>query len=151
MRELAKLCRDEDVLFVTLSSDYVFDGKAAVPYEEYDKTGALQIYGISRLAGEHAVLSVAPENSIIIRTCGLYGMNGASSKGGNFVDNLIKDALNGNNIEMGCDQVVSPTSAVDLAKAVIKLLQHPDCTTGIYHLVNEGCAPGMNLRVRLLN
>ena len=97
-----------------------------------------QMYGISRLAGELAVMAVAPQNSIIIRTCGLYGLSGATSKGGNFVDMRIADAKVNTQIEMGCDQVVSPTFTNDLAYAVLKLVEHPDCESGIYHLVNQG-------------
>ncbi|MBU3002086.1 dTDP-4-dehydrorhamnose reductase [Paraglaciecola arctica] len=138
VRDLALLCKEHDTLFITFSSDYVFDGATDVPYNEYSPTSPLQMYGITRLAGEHAVMSVAPQHSIVIRTCGLYGTIGAASKGGNFVDNRIKDAQHLPHIEMGCDQIVSPTSALDLAKAVLTLIQHPKRKMGIYHLVNQG-------------
>jgi dTDP-4-dehydrorhamnose reductase len=138
VRNLAKLCNELSVVFVTFSSDYVFDGTSSQPYIEEDKTSPIQIYGISRLAGENAALAVAPENTIVIRTAGLYGSQGAFSKGGNFVDHRINDATNLDTFEMGCDQTVSPTSALDLARAIIKLIEHPDHGYGIYHLVNEG-------------
>jgi len=138
VRMLAKLCKERAIVFVTFSSDYVFDGMSKEPYQEDDKTGPLQMYGISRLAGEYAATSEAPLHAIVIRTCGLYGLQGASSKGGNFVDNRIKDALNLDSFEMGCDQIVTPTSALDLATAVVKLIEKPMCPVGIYHMVNEG-------------
>lgn len=138
LRNLASICKNAKVLLVTFSSDYVFGGEQNIPYQENDRTNPLQVYGISRLAGELAALAIAPQNTIIIRTCGLYGLSGATSKGGNFVDKRILDAQNKIRLKMGCDQVVSPTYTVDLAKAVLKLIVHPQLVPGVYHLVNEG-------------
>ncbi|MDI1299686.1 dTDP-4-dehydrorhamnose reductase [Methylotenera sp.] len=138
VRNLALACKKANALFVTFSTDYVFGGEKNTPYIESDCPKPLQMYGISRLAGELAVMSAALENSIIIRTCGLYGLSGAASKGGNFVDKRILDAETNTLIEMGCDQVVSPTFSKDLAVAVLRLIQHPELKAGIYHLVNEG-------------
>ena len=138
VRDLAKICKNMDVQLVTFSSDYVFGGGQSTPYSEDNRTGPLQIYGISRLAGELSALATAPEHTVVIRTCGLYGLSGASSKGGNFVDKRIADAQTLNELEIGCDQVVSPTNTRDLAQAVLKLIEHPLLTSGIYHLVNEG-------------
>ncbi len=138
VKNVAHACKSLGVLFVTFSSDYVFDGKKSEPYTEHDKATPIQMYGISRLAGECAALSVAPENTLIIRTCGLYGKKGAASKGGNFVDNRVNDALEYKEFDMGNDQIVSPTSALDLARAVLSLIEHPKHGYGIYHLVNEG-------------
>lgn len=138
VRELALLCRGTGARLITFSTDYVFGGEKRVPYQESDRTHPLQVYGISKLAGELAALAVAPGNTVIIRTCGLYGMSGASSKGGNFVDKRIEDAQTNTELEIGSDQVVSPTNTVDLARAVLELIEHPDLDSGIYHLVNEG-------------
>lgn len=138
VQKLAVACKKANALFVTFSTDYVFGGYKSKPYLENDCPRPLQTYGISRLAGELAVMSVAQENSIIIRTCGLYGFNGASSKGGNFVDKRVADAKTNNQIEMGCDQIVSPTFTNDLAAAVLKLIEHSGKEPGVYHLVNEG-------------
>jgi dTDP-4-dehydrorhamnose reductase len=138
VQKLAIACKKANALFVTFSTDYVFGGDKGTPYLENDCPRPLQTYGISRLAGELAVMSVAQENSLIIRTCGLYGFSGASSKGGNFVDKRVIDAKTNNQIEMSCDQIVSPTYTHDLAIAVLKLIEHPDLKTGIYHLVNQG-------------
>lgn len=138
VRDLALDCRKNGALLITLSTDYVFDGMQDVPYQENDRTNPLQIYGISKLTGEFAALATAPEHTVIIRTCGLYGLAGANSKGGNFVDKRIVDAQAHTHLEMGCDQVVSPTYTGDLAKAILKLLEHPQLVPGVYHLVNEG-------------
>jgi len=136
MRDLAVACRDSGSRLVTFSSDYVFGGDSAEPYVEDDLPRPLQIYGISRLAGEHAVLANVP--AIVIRTCGLYGRSGARSKGGNFVDGRVVDARAGKVIEMACEQIVAPTSTDDLSRAVFALIGHRGLAGGIYHLVNSG-------------
>jgi dTDP-4-dehydrorhamnose reductase len=137
VRDLAAASRDINAVFVTFSTDYVFDGLKMALYTEDDKPAPLQMYGISRLAGEFAALSVAPEHTIIIRTCGLYGIS-AQHMGGNFVDKRIEDAQSGSLLPMGGDQIVSPTYTRDLSKAVLQLIEHPQRTPGVYHLVNEG-------------
>ena len=138
VKDLARLCRRSNISFVSFSSDYVFGGEKRTPYHEDDTPGPLQIYGITRVAGEYAALAEAPEQAIVIRTCGLYGLSGAQSKGGNFVDKRINDAKNHPLLEMGSDQVVSPTYTSDLSNAIFRLLEHPSRTPGVYHLVNEG-------------
>ncbi|HUI44908.1 MAG TPA: dTDP-4-dehydrorhamnose reductase [Nitrospirota bacterium] len=138
VRDLAAACNRVGSLFVTFSTDYVFDGEKKASYLESDKPAPLQMYGISRLAGEFAALSTAHGSSMIIRTCGLYGNAGDRGASRNFVDQRIEDAEAGREFEMGGDQVVSPTYTHDLSKAVLRLLEHPHRTPGIYHLVNEG-------------
>lgn len=136
VKEMADICTEMGKWFVSFSTDYVFDGKKGEPYIEMDKPGPLQVYGISKLAGEYAALSYP--KSIIIRTCGLYGLQGAETKGGNFVDKRIRDAKKASRLEMSNDQTVSPTHTGDLSKSVLKLITHPSIEPGIYHLVNEG-------------
>lgn len=138
VRDLAAASAAQSVRLVTFSSDYVFGGDRTTPWREDDRPAPLQIYGISRLAGEHAALSAAPEHVVIIRTCGLYGRSGARSKGGNFVDARVADARAGKRIEMASEQVVAPTSTADLSQAVFALLGISGFGPGIYHLVNEG-------------
>jgi len=138
VRELATACAANAARFVSFSSDYVFGSERALPWREDDAPAPLQVYGISRLAGEFAALAAAPQQAIIVRTCGLYGHQGSRSRGGNFVDARIRDARAGVAFGMACEQMVSPTSASDLAAALWQLLAEPRCTPGIYHLVNEG-------------
>ena len=139
VRNLAALACEVGAWLVTFSSDYVFGAdNHRIPYHEDDRPAPLQIYGITRLAGEYAALTMAPERAIIIRTCGLYGHSGARSKGGNFVDGRIAEATVERRIEIGSDQIVSPTSANDLSLAIFSLLKHPRLSSGIYHMVNEG-------------
>lgn len=137
VRDLARACEHAGALFVTLSTDYVFDGAKRAPYFEEDVPHPLQIYGTTRLAGENSARAESTR-AVIVRTCGLYGATGARSKGGNFVDKRVQDARAGLPLEMGSDQVVSPTSTDDLSKALLRLVAHERLTPGVYHLVNSG-------------
>jgi dTDP-4-dehydrorhamnose reductase len=138
VRDLAAVCRDLGARLVTFSTDYVFRGDRRTPYAEDDLPGPVQIYGITRLAGENAALAAAPGHAVVIRTCGLYGRSGAKSKGGNFVDKMLDAGRRQSVIEMSVDQTVAPTSTDDLARAVLALIEHPGLRPGIYHLVNDG-------------
>jgi dTDP-4-dehydrorhamnose reductase len=138
VRDLAAVCREIGAWLVTFSSDYVFRGDARSPYAEDDAPGPVQVYGITRLAGEHAAMAAAPERAVIVRTCGLYGRSGAASKGGNFVDKVLALALAQPMIEMSSDQTVAPTATDDLSRAVLALIGHPALRPGVYHLVNDG-------------
>lgn len=150
VRDLASLCSERGTWFVTFSSDYVFDGKKREPYQEADPPRPLQVYGVTRLAGECMALAVAPERAVVIRTCGLYGRTGAKAKGGNFVDGRVADARAGKRIEMTCEQTVAPTSTDDLSRAVLALVVHPELEAGIYHLVNEGSCTWYELTVAIV-
>ncbi len=138
VRDIALVCKKMGARFVTFSSDYVFGGEKQIPYQESDQPAPLQVYGISRVAGEYAALATAHDITTIIRTCGLYGTSGARSKGGNFVDKRIQDASEHSSLEMGCEQIACPTYTDDLSRMVLRLIEHPQAQSGIYHLVNEG-------------
>jgi len=135
---LASLCAKQNIRLITFSTDYVFDGEQQTPYLETDIPAPLQMYGISRLAGEHAAIATAPDHAYVVRTCGLYGEQGATSKGGNFVDKRVADAKQIRTLDISSDQTVIPTNSEDLAKAVIALIDCADAQPGIYHLVNQG-------------
>jgi dTDP-4-dehydrorhamnose reductase len=135
---LAAACRAIGARFVAFGTDYVFSGDKGTPYIEEDDTGPLQTYGKSRLAGERAILAAHPGGAYVIRTCGVYGVSGARSKGGNFVDKRIAEARTNQPIAIACEQVVSPTSAEDLVVALWSLLTRTEARPGIYHLINEG-------------
>lgn len=144
VRNIARLSKEIHAIFVTFSSDYVFSGCQGRPNTESDLSDPLQIYGLSKLAGEDAALSIYPEGSYVIRTSGLYGGFKGSPDKGNFVLNMLKEATEDKSIiEVSSEQVVSPTYVIDLAKAVWQLLSlNP--SPGIYHLVNEGYASWYN-------
>ena len=91
VKRLAQRCAEAGARFVHLSTNYVFDGSAAEPYDERDLPNPRSIYAISKLAGEYAALAYAPD-ALVVRTAGLYGLHGSASKGGNFVTRMIARA-----------------------------------------------------------
>jgi len=137
VRDLALVCKLRDARLLTISTDYVFGGEKSTPYRESDRPAPLQIYGISKLAGEQTGLAVAPEHVVVVRTCGLYGMIGSRVKRGNFVDQRVQDGQRGEPLDVSSDQTVGPTSTDDLSRAIYALLANPKLS-GIYHLTNEG-------------
>lgn len=138
VQNLAELCKAHQALLVTFSTDYVFAGSENKLNSETDRSKPLQIYGLSKLAGEYAALSIYSEGVYVIRTCGLYGGLSGSPDKGNFVLNILKESQEDKPlIEVSSEQIVSPTYASDLARAVFALLQ-ADAEKGLYHLVNEG-------------
>ena len=134
-RNLALACRHINAVLVHFSTDYVFDGSQRQPYHETDLPRPLNVYGVSKLAGEAMVALTWPRH-FVIRTCGLYGVAGSSGKGGNFVETMLKKAAAGDPIQVVDDQVLTPTFTGDLANAVSQLIRTD--TYGLYHVSAEG-------------
>jgi len=132
---LAAVCRSLGAVLVHFSSDYVFDGSKAEPYSETDCPSPINGYGISKLAGEHFV-RYSLDRYFIIRTSGLYGKAGSRSKGGNFVEAMLKLGMERRAIRVVNDQTLSPTYTLDLANKVHELV----FTTafGLYHVTSAG-------------
>jgi dTDP-4-dehydrorhamnose reductase len=135
VRNLALLCRDLDATLVHFSTDYVFGGEKRTPYVEDDFPNPLNLYAVSKLAGEYFARNI-PLKFFLIRTCGLFGETGCWGKGTNFIETMIERERRGEPIRVVNDQWVTPTSASELAQKVKELLQ----TThwGLYHMTNEG-------------
>lgn len=136
LHNLAVICEREKIKLVNYSTDYVFDGKKRKPYTEKDRVNPLQMYGLSKSIAETISTNYNPD-TIVIRTCGVYGGLKGSRTKGNFVLNMLKEAKQKSVIEVSGEQIVSPTYAVDLAVAT-KLLIKKNPKGGVYHLVNEG-------------
>ena len=117
---------------IHISTDYVFDGTAYRPYKESDKVNPISEYGTTKRKGETALLALAPE-SIIIRTSWLY-----SPHGNNFVKTMMRLGAEHSEIKVVCDQIGSPTYALDLAKAIYRVLLSHQWVEGIFHYSNEG-------------
>ncbi len=135
VHQLAQECRERDIPLLHVSTDYVFDGAKRTPYVETDCPRPLSAYGASKLAGEH-LLRATWHKHYIVRTCGLYGLSGASGKGGNFVNTMLKLAQEGKPIRVVDDQVCTPTSTADLAAQIVELIQTQ--AFGTYHITNDG-------------
>ena len=115
---------------LTISTDYVFDGRGKRPYREYDHVGPLSVYGKSKWAGEEAVRD-ASHRHVIVRTAWLYGAGGA-----NFVDSILRKARHGEPLAVVDDQRGSPTWTNDLARALVGLVSASEF--GTYHCTNGG-------------
>jgi dTDP-4-dehydrorhamnose reductase len=134
VNEMAAICRQRGVAFVTISTDYVFDGNKKVPYAEEDVPRPLSVYGISKLAGELLVLRGGAQ-AYVIRTCGVYGVTASKSKG-TFIDRVIKQAQSGEKIRAVSDVIASPTFAGNLADAIRSLVATGK--PGLYHACDVG-------------
>ncbi|MHB8146023.1 MAG: dTDP-4-dehydrorhamnose reductase [Vulcanimicrobiaceae bacterium] len=131
----AAICHRRDVLFVTISTDYVFDGQAREPYLESDAPNPISAYGVSKLAGEYLVaLQLSP--ALVVRTCGVYGVRASSTKGYTFIDRIIAQATAGEPVRIVNDVIASPTYAGHLAEALQQLVAAG--ATGLYHAANVG-------------
>ncbi|MBG0751214.1 MULTISPECIES: dTDP-4-dehydrorhamnose reductase [Pectobacterium] len=127
---LARAAKEVNASLVHVSTDYVFDGNATVPYIETDKTNPLGVYGKTKLEGEIAVSSVLPE-AIIIRTAWVF-----SEYGNNFVKTMLRLAKERDELGIVADQRGCPTYAGDIAQAIIDLLKQ-QAEGGIYHFSGD--------------
>lgn len=135
VRNLALAARRHDAALVHFSSDYVFDGPQRTPYIETDCPSPRSMYGISKLAGEAMTQTIWPKH-FLIRTCGLYGYTGSRDKGTNFVESMLRLASKGGVIRVVSDQICTPTSTMDLACAVARLISTEKY--GLYHITSGG-------------
>lgn len=117
---------------IHISTDYVFDGTAHRPYKESDKVNPISQYGTTKRTGETALIALVPD-SIIIRTAWLY-----SPYGNNFVKTMMRLGEERPMLKVVSDQVGTPTYALDLAKAIYKILISHQWVEGIFHFSNEG-------------
>ncbi|WP_300726166.1 dTDP-4-dehydrorhamnose reductase [uncultured Bacteroides sp.] len=128
---LAKAAEARGGCLIQVSTDYVFDGTAHVPYKEDEPTCPNSVYGVTKLAGEQEVMKYC-KNTMIVRTAWLY-----STFGNNFVKTMIRLGKEKESLGVIFDQIGTPTYARDLA-AVIFAAINKGVVPGIYHFSNEG-------------
>lgn len=128
-RNLSIAATKYDAKMVHVSTDYVFPGDGMVPYTEFDTTGPQSAYGATKLAGEHFVQQFATKY-FIIRTAWLYG------DGNNFARTMLRLSETHDKVRVVNDQFGTPTSAKELAKAILYLL--PTENYGLFHGTCEG-------------
>ena len=129
---LGEVASETGARIVHVSTDYVFDGKAFVPYRETDEPNPVSAYGRTKLEGEQ-LLQQACAEAVIIRTAWLY-----SEYGNNFVKTMLRLGSERENLRVVYDQVGSPTYALDLARAIMKIVETDKWVPGVYHFTNEG-------------
>ena len=133
--ELARIAGENDILFMTFSTDYVFNGNASSPYLTDTMIDPVNFYGTTKAQGEGLALDVNP-NSIIIRTSWVF-----SSHGNNFVKTMMRLMKERTTLNVVSDQIGRPTYAKDLAIATIKIVNEVSDgkkIKGIYHFANKG-------------
>ena len=128
---LAKAAEANGAEFVQISTDYVFDGTAHIPYQETEPTCPNSVYGSTKLAGEQNALTLC-SRSMVIRTAWLY-----STFGNNFVKTMIRLGKERESLGVIFDQVGTPTYARDLARAIFAAIRQ-GVVPGVYHFSNEG-------------
>lgn len=128
---LAKAAEDNGAEFIQVSTDYVFDGTAHLPYKETDSTCPNSVYGVTKLAGEQNALDYC-RKSMVIRTAWLY-----STFGNNFVKTMIRLGKERESLGVVFDQIGTPTYARDLARAIFAAIGR-GVVPGVYHFSNEG-------------
>ncbi|MFW5490024.1 MAG: dTDP-4-dehydrorhamnose reductase [Desulfovibrio sp.] len=130
---VARTCKKLGVLMVHFSTDFVFNGKKDTPYSPEDEPAPESVYGMSKLAGERALLDLEYEKILIIRTSWLFGPGKM-----NFVQKILQLATERDELTVVADQIGSPSYTVDLAANTRLLLEHD--ATGLYHLASSGKA-----------
>ena len=128
---LAKAAEANGAELIQISTDYVFDGTAHIPYQETEPTCPNSVYGKTKLAGEQNALSLC-SRSMVIRTAWLY-----STFGNNFVKTMIRLGKERDSLGVIFDQVGTPTYARDLARAIFTAIRQ-GVVPGVYHFSNEG-------------
>ncbi len=133
---LARFCNSNRIVLIHISTDYVYSGTATVPYFEIEQPHPLNVYGLSKYAGELAV-AMYTEQYFILRVAALFGIAGASGKGGNFVTTMLKLANTAESIKVINDQWTCPTHTLDVARAINAFIQAQTQNFGIYNCVSS--------------
>ena len=129
---MAQWSSENNCQLIHVSTDYVFDGNSAVALTEDAPTAPINVYGVTKLAGEKACMQ-NNSNAIIIRTSWVY-----SSFGNNFVKTMSRLMQERDSLNVVNDQIGSPTYAADLAQAILTIINHSNWQAGIYNFSNEG-------------
>ena len=131
----AQACALRGVAFATVSTDYVFDGTLGRAYREDDAVGPLTAYGASKAAGEFLTRRHGGRHWIV-RTSGVFGTTGTSSKGYTLIEKVLRQAAAGEPTHMVADMVFSPSYAPHVARAMRELFDAQ--AFGTHHVTNAG-------------
>ena len=132
---LAVAAKSVDAVFAHVSTDYVFSGVSDQPWSESDLRAPVSVYGVTKAAGEIAVLNEYSDRSYVFRTAWLY-----SEWSKNFAKTMVRLALTGDGeVKVVDDQLGQPTSALDLAEQIVLSIE-AEIPFGVYHATNSGQA-----------
>lgn len=132
-KNLAFFCREQDVELLYLSTDYVFPGSNDQPYKESDRTGPINVYGMTKLLGETYAATLV-ERHKIVRTSWLNGLGGDYTR--NFIETMLRISETKSTLSLVNDQVGRPTFTFDLAARLVTLLDVR--AYGVFHVTNGG-------------
>ena len=140
VQAMARVCARKGARFVHVSTDYVFGGDRALrrPLREDDPAAPVNVYGASKAMGE-TLARLESDDVVILRVASLFGVAGASGKGGNFVETMIRAGRERGALRVVDDQAMSPTATEDVARVMVRMLRD-GCPPGLYHVVNAGSA-----------
>jgi len=134
-RNIATVSKEIEATVAFISTDYVFDGYEKKAYTEYDTPNPINTYGISKLAGE--LFTKQNPKHYIVRLSSLFGIAGASSKGGNFVETMMTKAKKNEPLSVVNDMWMTPTYTKDAARIIQEIMERR-LPSGIYHASNQG-------------
>ncbi|MCC2624539.1 MAG: rfbD [Burkholderiales bacterium] len=134
--KLAQLCNDRSITLFHISTDYVFDGTKTGLYLETDTPNPLNVYGLSKSAGDMAVKMYALKY-FIFRVSSLFGRAGASGKGGNFITTMQRLGCERDTVSVIANQITTPTATLDIARAIIHFITNNIDDYGIYNCVSS--------------
>lgn len=143
----AKACADRGIRFATIGTDYVFSGADGRPYSEEDRESPLNVYGVSKLAGERYAFNANPQ-TVVFRVSGVFGRSGYSNKGLSFVERMITLAEKGDPIRVVDNVFFSPTYAPHAAVTMRKVLEREEI--GLFHITNAGMCSWYDLAVEAI-
>jgi len=136
---LAKACAARNARLVQVSTDYVYGGQAQrEPLTEDVGRAPVNVYGATKALGED-LARLEHDDVIVARVASLFGVAGASGKGGNFVETMLRLAKEKGRLTVVADQVMSPTASLDAGEAILDLVA-AKASAGDYHVVNSGTA-----------
>jgi len=135
-KNVAEWARKAGATVAYVSTDYVFDGLKTAPYVESDVARPLNMYGISKLAGEHCTAAACLRH-YVLRTSAIYGLQPCRAKGGlNFIELMLKLSRERDGLRVVDDEFVSPTPTIQIAEQMVILSR--SSAYGLYHGTAEG-------------
>lgn len=140
---LAEASKQYEVVLIHVSTDFIFDGIKESPYLEDDTPNPLNVYGASKLKGEHYVKNIL-EKYFIIRTSWVY-----SEYGNNFVKTMLRLSESLDTLKVIDDQIGSPTYAKDLASFILSLIDEPSAPYGVFNFSNDAAISWFDFAIKI--
>lgn len=146
---LAKACAARGARLVQVSTDYVYGGQPQrEPLSETVGRAPVNVYGATKALGED-LARLEHDDVIVARVASLFGVAGASGKGGNFVETMLRFGQERGRLTVVADQIMSPTASWDAGEAILALIA-AEAPAGDYHVVNSGVASWCDFAARIV-